>query len=147
MATALQENHGTKRRRYSRPAPPGLLVELLKSTGVIVNNGGGHSDIQVRDPETYRRILTRGSPRCGEAYRDELWDCEPLDGMMTRLLRAGIEERFRSLPRTHFMGRFRPLGHGCATTTAGASTGRGNITCTPVPRRSGPGARSSGRSH
>ena len=79
-------------------AAPRPLLKLIDGTGVRIN-GGDPSDIQVHDPETYRRILARGSLGFGEAYMDGLWDCEQLDAMFTRLLQAGIEGRIDVLRR------------------------------------------------
>ncbi len=66
-------------------------------------NGNRPHDIQVRDAEAYRRILTRGSLGFGEAYMDGLWECQQLDAMLTALLRADINERIRSLPRLRLL--------------------------------------------
>jgi cyclopropane-fatty-acyl-phospholipid synthase len=66
-------------------------------------NGNRPHDIQVRDAETYRRILTRGSLGFGEAYMDGLWECQQLDSMLTALLRADVNERIRSLPRLRLL--------------------------------------------
>ncbi len=86
------------RIRQPETRPPALLTELLEGTGVRFN-GDAPWDIQVRDAQTYQRILTRGSLGFGEAYMDELWDCPQLDVMLTRLLRADINGKVRSLPR------------------------------------------------
>jgi cyclopropane-fatty-acyl-phospholipid synthase len=83
-------------------APPRLLAELIANTGVVFN-GPAPADIQVQDPETYRRILTRGSLGFGEAYMDGLWDCQQLDNMFTRLLRANIDDYIRKLPRLRLL--------------------------------------------
>jgi cyclopropane-fatty-acyl-phospholipid synthase len=80
------------------PAPPGPVLELIEGTGVRIN-GGNPCDVQVHDPETYRRILARGSRGFGEAYMDGLWDCPQLDAMFTSLLRADIEGRIGVLRR------------------------------------------------
>jgi len=88
----------TTRREHGVSSPPRLLIELLEGTGVSID-GNGPCDIQVHDAETYRRVLTRGSLGFGEAYMDGLWDCQQLDSMFTRLHRAGISERIRTLPR------------------------------------------------
>lgn len=71
--------------------PPAVLSEIAERAGVRFN-GTAPWDIQVHDREVYRRILTQGSLGFGEAYMDGLWDCERLDEMFTRLLRADITE-------------------------------------------------------
>jgi cyclopropane-fatty-acyl-phospholipid synthase len=80
------------------PPPPRLLTSLLADSGVRLN-GDRPWDIQVRDAETYRRILTRGSLGFGEAYMDGLWECARLDIMLDLLLRADLNEAVRKLPR------------------------------------------------
>lgn len=92
----------TSRPRRGTSSLPRLLVELLEGTGVDVD-GASPYDIQVHDAETYRRILTHGSLGFGEAYMDGLWDCQRLDAMLTALLRAGIGERIRTLPRLRLL--------------------------------------------
>ncbi len=89
-------------RDAAGPTPPPLLVRLLEGTGVRVN-GTAPGDIQVRDAETYRRVLTRGSLGFGEAYMDGLWECRQLDVMLTALLRADLNERIRTPPRMHLL--------------------------------------------
>lgn len=93
---------GNKHTFRRRAAPPPLLEQLLEGTGVRFN-GGGACDIQVHDPETYRRIMASGSLGFGEAYMDGLWDCQSLDSMLTELLRADINQKIRSLPRLRLL--------------------------------------------
>lgn len=78
--------------------PPAILAELLEGTGVRFN-GDAPWDIQVRDPQTYQRILSKGSLGFGEAYMDGLWECEQLDELFNRLLRADINEKIKGLNR------------------------------------------------
>ncbi len=89
---------GTADRVHRQPQPPAMLARLLEGTGVRFN-GDQPWDIRVRDAETYQRILSRGSLGFGEAYMDGLWDCSQLDVMLTRLLRADLNEKIRSLPK------------------------------------------------
>ena len=58
--------------------PPAVLERILEPADVRFD-GDRPWDIQVRDPETYRRILIAGSLGFGEAYMDGLWDSEQLD--------------------------------------------------------------------
>ncbi|HEX7030213.1 MAG TPA: cyclopropane fatty acyl phospholipid synthase [Gammaproteobacteria bacterium] len=48
-------------------------------------------DIQVNDSRFYRRALLQGSLGLGESYMDGWWDCERLDELFVRLLRAGLD--------------------------------------------------------
>lgn len=52
-------------------------------------------DIAVHDDRFYRRVLADGSLGLGESYMDQWWDCEEIDEMIARLLRAGLEEKIR----------------------------------------------------
>jgi cyclopropane-fatty-acyl-phospholipid synthase len=77
----------------SRPVVvPPVLTRLAGEAGIEFN-GGRHWDIQVHDPELYRRILCQGSLGFGEAYMDGLWDAERLDETLTRLIGVCAGER------------------------------------------------------
>lgn len=80
----------------STVAPPRVLERLAASGGVTFN-GDQPFDIQVHDPELYRRILTHGTLGFGEGYMDGLWDSECLDETMTRLIRASAGDRLPGL--------------------------------------------------
>jgi cyclopropane-fatty-acyl-phospholipid synthase len=82
--------------------PPRLLAELLDGSGVACN-GPAPWDLRVHDAATYRQVLSRASLGLGEAYMEGLWDCDQLDEMFNRLLRASIDDRVRHLPRLHLL--------------------------------------------
>lgn len=65
---------------------------LLSGTGVELN-GDRPSDVRVLDNRFYDRVLSDGSVGFGEAYMDGWWECEALDVMIDRLLRADLESR------------------------------------------------------
>jgi cyclopropane-fatty-acyl-phospholipid synthase len=79
---------GSGLRRY--------VQQLLADAGVWLD-GGRPWDPQVHDERLFRRLLAQGSLGAGEAYVEGWWDCERIDEMFHRLLRAGVEERFHSL--------------------------------------------------
>ncbi|MEZ5501405.1 MAG: cyclopropane fatty acyl phospholipid synthase [Halioglobus sp.] len=83
-------------------APPTVLRDLAASAGIRFN-GDAPWDIQVHDPETYRRILASGSLGFGEAYVDGLWDTQFLDQLFYRLLRSNINESIRGKTRWRFI--------------------------------------------
>jgi cyclopropane-fatty-acyl-phospholipid synthase len=63
---------------------------LLELADVHIN--GSHSyDIQVNDQRFFQRVLSGGPLGLGEAYMDGVWDCEALDDLIYRLLRADLE--------------------------------------------------------
>jgi cyclopropane-fatty-acyl-phospholipid synthase len=80
--------------------PPAALARWLGQAGVRFN-GDRPWDIQVHDARLYRRLLARGSLGAGEAYVDGDWDCEQLDALFNRVLRAGLDR--------HALGRARWL--------------------------------------
>jgi cyclopropane-fatty-acyl-phospholipid synthase len=65
---------------------------LLAGAGVDLN-GDRPSDVQVFDDRFYDRVLSDGAVGFGEAYMDGWWECEALDVMIDRLLRADLESR------------------------------------------------------
>jgi cyclopropane-fatty-acyl-phospholipid synthase len=72
------------------------IRDLLALTDIKIN-GKNPSDIQVHDPTFYQRVLSSGPLGLGEAYMDGLWDCEALDDLIYRLLRADLEHRISPL--------------------------------------------------
>ncbi|ATA18948.1 cyclopropane fatty acyl phospholipid synthase [Gibbsiella quercinecans] len=69
------------------------IVENMLSEAGIAINGNNACDIQVHNPELFKRVLQEGSLGFGESYMDGWWDCERLDILFTQILRAGIDER------------------------------------------------------
>jgi len=72
--------------------PPGVIVDLLEQVDVRLN-GGRPWDIQVLDDRFYRKVLSSGSLGFGEAYMDGFWEARDLSELMTRLLRARLDEK------------------------------------------------------
>jgi cyclopropane-fatty-acyl-phospholipid synthase len=70
-------------------APP-VLRDLLARADVHFN-GGRPWDLRVNHSRLYRRLLTQWSLGAGESYVDGDWDCERLDMMFERLLRAELD--------------------------------------------------------
>ncbi len=77
-------------RRPSTDPPP-LLAELMGRADVRFN-GNRPWDIQVHHPRLYQRLFANWSLGAGESYVDGDWDCEQLDELFTRLLRAGLDK-------------------------------------------------------
>lgn len=78
-----------------RAAPHRAQLEtLLRGTGVQLN-GDRPWDPQIHDPRFYPRVLAEGSLGLGESYMDGWWDCEALDEMVSRLLRAQVDHAMR----------------------------------------------------
>jgi len=70
--------------------PPEVLRELLARADVQIN-GTRAWDMRINDARAYRRILTQWSLGAGEAYVDGDWDCDRLDIMFERLIRAELD--------------------------------------------------------
>jgi cyclopropane-fatty-acyl-phospholipid synthase len=71
------------------------VEELLAGTDIKIN-GSRAWDIRVHDERFFQRVLGQGSLGAGESYMDGWWDCDQLDEMLTRVLRADIERHLRS---------------------------------------------------
>jgi hypothetical protein len=69
----------------------------LDVAGIRIN-GDRPWDIRVLDDRLYRRALTHGIPGLGDAYVDGWWECDAIDEMSSRAIRAGLPERFRWTP-------------------------------------------------
>ncbi|MCT4704508.1 cyclopropane fatty acyl phospholipid synthase [Enterobacteriaceae bacterium H16N7] len=79
----VQEN----KSRWNR-----IIEELLDHAGVRIN-GNSAFDIQVNNPEFYKRVLQEGSLGLGESYMDGWWECERLDKLFCRILRSGLDKK------------------------------------------------------
>ncbi len=79
-------------------AAPAVLRELLARADVQIQ-GSRPWDMRVNHPRAYRRILAQWSLGAGEAYVDGDWDCERLDMMFERLLRAELDRTAPGLAR------------------------------------------------
>ncbi|WP_105631376.1 cyclopropane fatty acyl phospholipid synthase [Cronobacter dublinensis] len=82
-----------------------IVTELLSRAGIAVN-GAAPADIQVKNPDFFKRVLQEGSLGLGESYMDGWWECERLDLFFTKVLRAGLEDQ---LPH-HLKDTLRILG-------------------------------------
>jgi len=80
------------------PEPPAALRQLLELAD-IRTDGARPWDMRVHDARLYRRMLSEWSLGVGESYMDGDWDCDRLDEMFDRLLRADIESRAVGLAR------------------------------------------------
>ncbi|VTM11656.1 Cyclopropane-fatty-acyl-phospholipid synthase [Raoultella terrigena] len=72
-----------------------ITAELLGRAGIEIN-GPAPSDLRIKNPLFFKRVLQEGSLGLGESYMDGWWDCERLDIFFHKVLRAGLENQ---LPR------------------------------------------------
>ena len=74
---------------------------LLSLAGIELN-GPGEADIQVNNPDLYKRVLRKGSLGLGESYMDGWWDVKKLDDFFYHVLSASLDEKVKNwkiLPR------------------------------------------------
>jgi cyclopropane-fatty-acyl-phospholipid synthase len=69
------------------------MTNLLTSADIRVN-GDRPWDIKVHDRRFFSRVLAAGTLGFGESYMDGWWDCDAIDEMCFRAIRAGLEKRF-----------------------------------------------------
>lgn len=71
-----------------------VVRELFAAAGVEVNGPAAH-DITVHDERFYTKLLRSGELGMGESYIDGWWDCDALELMIDRLLRAQLHRVFK----------------------------------------------------
>jgi cyclopropane-fatty-acyl-phospholipid synthase len=75
-----------------------IIAETLAGAGITVG-GDAPWDIQVRDARTYARVLRDGTLGVGETFVEGWWDCQALDQMIERVVRARVpDELSKSWP-------------------------------------------------
>lgn len=73
-----------------------LVKKILKPMDIQVN-GTRPWDIQINNPEFYRRVISGGSLALGESYMDGWWDCNCLDEFFKRMLEYRIDKKVKSV--------------------------------------------------
>ena len=68
------------------------VSDLLALAGVRLD-GDRDWDLRVHDERLYARLLADGSLGLGEGYMDGWWGTRSLDGLLTRLLQAELDQR------------------------------------------------------
>jgi len=72
------------------------LRDLLALADIEID-GPDPWDIKVNDQQFYARVLSNAALGLGESYMDGWWDCERLDILIHKLLRAGLEEKVKPI--------------------------------------------------
>jgi cyclopropane-fatty-acyl-phospholipid synthase len=75
-------------------AVAGRVVEDLLRAADIRIDGPRPWDIQLHDERLFPRVLAEGTLGFGESYMDGWWDCDALDELCCRVIRARLDERF-----------------------------------------------------
>lgn len=68
-------------------------IQQLASSAGIGFNGTRPWDIQVLNPGFYQRIIRDGIVGLGESYMEGWWECERLDQLFTRLVKAQLSDK------------------------------------------------------
>ncbi len=71
-----------------------VLEEILAAADIRLD-GQRPCDLRVHDDRFFARALAEGTLGFGESYMDGWWDCEALDEMFFRAIRARLAERIR----------------------------------------------------
>ncbi len=71
-----------------------ISEEILGYAGIQIN-GSNPWDIQVHDPEFYKRAITEGAMGVGESYMKAFWDVEDLDEFVSRVIKARLDEKIQ----------------------------------------------------
>lgn len=77
-------------------------VENLLSRAEVKINGSSPCDIQIKDDRFFGRFLRDGSLALGESFVDGWWECERLDELFTRLIRADVYSKLNINRKTLF---------------------------------------------
>ena len=70
------------------------LRDILSLTDIKIN-GSNPWDIQVHNKKFYKRVLSEAELGMGESYMDGWWDCEKLDELAFRIIRANLDEKVK----------------------------------------------------
>lgn len=70
-----------------RPVIPAPLTAITEAADVRFN-GDRPWDLRVHNPALYGRLMRHGSLALGDGYVNGDWDCDRIDELISRLLRA-----------------------------------------------------------
>ncbi|MXP48936.1 cyclopropane fatty acyl phospholipid synthase [Pantoea sp. Eser] len=78
---SLEENHWYR-----------IVHELLEKADIEIN-GSRSWDIQVKNPDFFKRVLQEGSLGLGESYMDGWWECDRLDIFFHHVLKHKLDQQ------------------------------------------------------
>ena len=71
------------------------VSELLSYADVTVN-GDNPWDMQIHNPDFFKRVIGQGSLGLGESYMEGWWDAEELDELFSRLILGNLQSKVRT---------------------------------------------------
>ncbi len=71
-----------------------LAGELLSLAGITIN-GKNSFDIRITDDRFYSTIFSKGELGFGESYMNGWWECDQVDELVYRILKARLDEKIR----------------------------------------------------
>lgn len=77
-----------------RSSAKSFLTDIVQSAGITIN-GNKPEDVQIHDERFYSRVLAQGALGLGESYMDGWWDCERLDDLFVKILKANIDNKIK----------------------------------------------------
>ncbi len=83
--------------RFSSSILSRQVEDLLASAGIALD-GARPWDLRVHDERFFASVLWRGSLGLGDSYVAGWWDCDRLDELVCRGLRAGLHQKIRRSP-------------------------------------------------
>jgi cyclopropane-fatty-acyl-phospholipid synthase len=93
--TFSQTCDGSTIHTQPRASKHRALLEEIFAAADIHLDGRRPWDIRVHDERFYARVLSAATLGLGESYMDGWWDCEALDALFFRAIRARLAERVR----------------------------------------------------
>jgi cyclopropane-fatty-acyl-phospholipid synthase len=71
-----------------------LVFQFLEIAEVSIN-GSALWDLKIHNEQFYKRVLRDGDLGLGESYMEGWWDCERIDLLIERLIKANIESKIK----------------------------------------------------
>ncbi|HCY76699.1 MAG TPA: cyclopropane fatty acyl phospholipid synthase [Ignavibacteriales bacterium] len=70
-----------------------IFVKDILALADVKINGSNPWDIQIKNQNFYKRVLSQGSLGLGESYMDGWWDCDDIDELFYKILKADLEHK------------------------------------------------------
>ncbi len=87
MRRKNEKHRSTVMIRYDR-----FIKDVIDKAGITINGDQPH-DIQLHNEDLFKRVFYQGTLGLGESYMEKEWDCDRLDILFEKILRARTEKR------------------------------------------------------